>query len=191
MGWFRGLRLLSPPPPFPPPPPPFSGVPVLISGAAPEKRTPAGEWSPEGAGPGDGLALLPLLLVCAGLFLVLQNPYAVGGLFLCTLAFTAGVVGSLQGFLGLVVFIIYIGGALVLFSYCFMLTPLQEGGERLPLFPLPLVIVLGLGGPPFLSTLYDFYWVLSLLLLVGVLLFVVIVRVVDVLDFGRGALRVL
>ena len=104
-----------------------------------------------------GFALLPLLLVATGLFLVLQNPYAVGGLFLCTLALTAGVVGSFERFLGLVVFIIYVGGAIVLFSYCFMLTPLQEGGEPLPLFPLPLVLVLGLGGPPILSTLYDFY----------------------------------
>ena len=103
------------------------------------------------------VALLPLVLVCAGLFLVLQNPYAVGGLFLCTLAVTAGVVGSLERFLGLVVFVIYVGGAIVLFSYCFMLTPLQEGGEPLPLFPLPLVIVLGLGGPPLLTPLYDFY----------------------------------
>ena len=137
-----------------------------------------------------GFALLPLLLVTTGLFLVLQNPYAVGGLFLCTLALTAGAVGSLERFLGLVVFIIYVGGAIVLFSYCFILTPLQEGGAPLPLFPLPLVIVLGLGGPPFLASLYDFYWVLALLLLVGVLLFVVIVRVVDVLDFGRGTMRV-
>ena len=109
---------------------------------------------------------------------------------MCTLALTAGVVGSLERFLGLVVFVIYVGGAIVLFSYCFMLTPLQEGGEPLPLFPLPLVIVLGLGGPPLLSPLYDFYWVLALLLLVGVLLFIVMVRVVDVLDFGRGSLRV-
>merc|ERR1711872_939194 len=82
-----------------------------------------------------GFALLPLLLVASGLFLVLQNPYAVGGLFLCSLALTAGVVGSFERFLGLVVFIIYVGGAIVLFSYCFMLTPLQEGGEPLPLFP--------------------------------------------------------
>ena len=108
-------------------------------------------------GPRRGFALLPLLLVASGLFLVLQNPYAVGGLFLCSLALTAGVVGSFERFLGLVVFIIYVGGAIVLFSYCFMLTPLQEGGEPLPLFPLPLVLVLGLGGPPILSPLYDFY----------------------------------
>lgn len=140
---------------------------------------------------GRGLvgALPPLIAACA-LFLALQSPFAVGGLFLCTLALTAGVVGSLERFLGLVVFVIYVGGAIVLFSYCFMLTPLQEGGEPLPLFPLPLVIVLGLGGPPLLSPLFDFYWVLALLLLVGVLLFIVMVRVVDVLDFGRGSLRV-
>ena len=87
----------------------------------------------------------------------MQNPYAVGGLFLCTLALTAGVVGSFERFLGLVVFIIYVGGAIVLFSYCFMLTPLQEGGEPLPLFPLPLVLVLGLGRAPSLSSMYDFY----------------------------------
>jgi len=133
---------------------------------------------------------VPLLLAVAGLFLAFQSPFAVGGLFLCTLALTAGALGSLQGVLGLVIFIIYLGGALVLFSYCFMLTPLQEGRASPPLFPLPLLILLGLGAPPLLSALYDFYWILALLLVVGVLLFVVIVRVVEVLDFGRGTLRV-
>ena len=143
------------------------------------------------AGPASrhSVATLPLLLGLSALYVAFQNPFAVGGLFLCTLALTAGLVGSLERILGLVIFIIYVGGAIVLFSYCFMLTPLQEGGEPLPLYPLPLVILLGVGGPPLLTPLYDFYWVLALLLLVGVLLFVVMVSVVDVLDFGRGAIR--
>ena len=115
------------------------------------------ESLPRAAPRGPAFAVLPLLLVCCGLFLTLQHPFAVGGLFLCTLGLTAGVLGSLESFLGLVVFIVYVGGAMVLFSYCFMLTPLQEGGEPLPLYPLPLVLVLGLGGAPFLSSLYDFY----------------------------------
>ena len=141
--------------------------------------------------PGRAIALLSLLLVTSALFLVLHNPFLVGLLFLATLSLAAGVLGSLDRFLGLAVFIIYVGGAVVLFSYCFILVPLQLGrGEPLPLWPFPLVIVLGLGGPPLLSPLYEFYGILSLLLLVGVLLFVVIVRVVDVLDFGRGAMRV-
>ena len=139
---------------------------------------------------GGGLRALPLLLRLASVYLVLQNPYAVGLLFLATLALTAGVVGRMESLLGLVVFIIYIGGAMVLFSYCFMLTPLQEGEAPLPLHPLPLLILLGLGGPPLLTSLYDFYWVLSLLLLVGLLLFVVMVRVVEVIDLGRGTIRV-
>ena len=133
---------------------------------------------------------LPLLVVVAGLFVCFQNPFAVGGLFLATLSLTALILGSLDGFLGLVVFIIYLGGAIVLFSYCFMLSPLQAGGDPVPLYPAPLVLVFGLGGPPLLSSLFDFYWVLALLLLLGVLLFVVIVRVVENLDIGRGTMRV-
>jgi len=133
---------------------------------------------------------LPLLLGLTSVYIVLQSPYAVGLLFLSTLALTAGVVGRMESLLGLVVFLVYLGGAMVLFSYCFMLTPLQEGEVALPLHPLPLLLLLGLGGPPLLSSLYDFYWVLSLLLLVGLLLFVVIVRVVEVIDLGRGTIRV-
>ena len=91
------------------------------------------------------------------MYLVLQNPYSVGLLFLATLSVTAGVVGRLESLLGLVVFVIYVGGAMVIFSYCFMLTPLQEGDASLPLPPLPLLVLLGLGGPPLLSALYDFY----------------------------------
>ena len=98
-----------------------------------------------------------MLLGLTSVYLVLQNPYAVGLLFLATLALVAGVVGRLESLLGLVVWIIYVGGALVLFAYCFMLTPLQDGGAPLPLHPLPLLVVLGLGGPPFLGYLYDFY----------------------------------
>ena len=92
-----------------------------------------------------------------GRFLTFQGPYTVGCLFLITLALSAGVVGSLDRVLGLAVFIVYIGGAMVLFSYCFMLTPLQDSSGPLPLYPLPLVCVLGLGGPPLLPSFYDFY----------------------------------
>lgn len=48
-----------------------------------------------------------------------------------------------------------------------------------------------LGGPAVAyGSIYEFYWVSSLLVSVGVLLFVVIVCVVALIDFSEGAIRV-
>ena len=37
---------------------------------------------------------------------------------------------------------------------------------------------------------YEFYWVSNLLVLIGLLLFVVMLRVVEIVDFSRGSIRV-
>lgn len=101
-------------------------------------------------------ALLPVVL-CSAALLVMQSPYSVGCLFLTLLAFMAVVVGSLERLLGYIIFILYLGGALILFSYCFMLTPLPRGPEPLPLYLLPLLLLLRARGPLTLTTLSDFY----------------------------------
>ena len=37
---------------------------------------------------------------------------------------------------------------------------------------------------------YEFYWVSNLLALIGLLLFIVMLRVVEIVDFSRGSIRV-
>ena len=99
------------------------------------------------------------------------------------------VAGQVSGLLGLVRFIIYVGGALILFSYCFMLTPRLDssGGEaRLLLIGL---LVAGSCVPSARGLIYEFYWRSGLLLCVGALLFLVIIRVVALVDLAGGRLR--
>ena len=72
------------------------------------------------------MSLISVLLLITFLFLCVNSPFLVGGLFVALLLLAAIIVGCVDSFLGFIVFVVYIGGALVLFSYCFILTPLQE-----------------------------------------------------------------
>nr|AKS04065.1 NADH dehydrogenase subunit 6 [Parasagitta setosa]AKS04109.1 NADH dehydrogenase subunit 6 [Parasagitta setosa]AKS04132.1 NADH dehydrogenase subunit 6 [Parasagitta setosa] len=126
----------------------------------------------------------------ASLLILFQSPYLIGLLFLTILLITSMMVASLESFLGLVVFIIYVGGAMVLFSYCFMLTPLQETLLKIPMYSLPLLFLVGMSTHLSMSLMYEFYWISSMLFMIGIMLFLVMVSVVEMIDFGRGTMRV-
>merc|ERR1712025_416546 len=73
----------------------------------------------------SGTAVLAFLLVVAAFFLGGVSPFVLGAVFLGALVLRAGLVGLANGFLGLILFIVYVGGTIVLFTYCFILTPKQ------------------------------------------------------------------
>lgn len=74
--------------------------------------------------------MLSVLFFVVLIFIFVDSPFLLGILFVSTLFLGGIVVGSVDRFLGLIVFVVYVGGALVLFSYCFILTPLQESSAR-------------------------------------------------------------
>ena len=88
---------------------------------------------------------------------MLQNPWLLGGCFLGVLLLAAGVVGRLDRLLGFVVLLVYVGGALILFAYCFILTPLQARTHPLPVSLFPVCLLLCLASPPLGPPLHDFY----------------------------------
>jgi len=76
-----------------------------------------------------------------------------------------------------------------LFRYCFILTPLlDDSGSDARLLIVGL-LVRGSRVPMASSTLYEFYWRAGLLLCVGALLFLVMLRVVAMVDLSAGSLR--
>ena len=131
------------------------------------------------------------ILVFLGFFLVIITPFSLGGLFLSLLFVRSLAVGLRSGFVGLILFIVYVGGTIVLFTYCFMLSPRQIFRSWGRLYP---VMAWGLGGFLVWESIaglpYEFYWVSNLLVLIGLLLFIVMLRVVEIVDFSRGSIRV-
>lgn len=136
------------------------------------------------------MTVISVLLLAGFLYMVLSSPFVVAMLFVVTLLLSRLVVGSADRFLGFIVFVVYVGGALVLFSYCFMLTPLQDRRTPLPVSCLPVLFIRVRAPLWGHGSLYEFYWVSSLLVRVGVLLFIVIVSVVSLIDFSQGSMRV-
>ena len=87
------------------------------------------------------MTVISLLLLAGFFYMVLSSPFVLAVLFVVTLLLSRLVVGCADRFLGFIVFVVYVGGALVLFSYCFMLTPLQDSRTPLPVSCLPICLL--------------------------------------------------
>jgi hypothetical protein len=83
-----------------------------------------------------------------------------------------------------------VGGTIVLFTYCLILSPLQFFSKQKKYYSVVLValrrIVFMVGS----IGIYEFFAFLGVLLIIGILLFIVMLRVVELIDFSRGSLRV-
>jgi len=129
-----------------------------------------------------------VVVISLGL-LVWVTPIRVGIAFAGMLTWSMIVSAQASRFLGLVGFIIYVGGALILFSYCFILSPkLDSGGVGPRALVLGALASSGCAVAPG-GLMYEFYWSSCLLLAVGVLLFLVIIRVVAMVDLRLGSVR--
>ena len=130
-----------------------------------------------------------IFLLCR-LFLFVGEPLLLGGAFLGLLLNGSYWLGINRGFMGLVLFIVYVGGTIVLFTYCVMLSPLQFFSKQKKYYRLVLLIG---GGLVFIGAsigIYEFFFLRGILLIIGILLFIVILSVVELIDFSRGSLRV-
>ena len=119
-----------------------------------------------------------------------MEPILLGGCLLIFLVNGAFYLGLGNGFIGLILFIVYVGGTMVLFTYCLMLSPLQFFSNQKKYYRIIFVLRGGFLGSTLSMGIFEFYFVLGVLLIIGILLFLVMLRVVELVDFSRGSLRV-
>jgi len=95
-----------------------------------------------------------------------------------------------NGFIGLILFIVYVGGTMVLFTYCLILSPLQFFSNPKKYYRIIFIVRSGSLWSALSMGIFEFYFVIGVLLIIGILLFLVMLRVVELVDFSQGALRV-
>lgn len=130
-----------------------------------------------------------IILLCR-LFFFLREPLLLGGAFLALLLSRSLDIGANRGFIGLVLFVVYVGGTMVLFTYCLILSPLQFFSNKKKYYRVSLLFVSGVGLTGSSIRIYEFFYFRGILVIIGILLFIVMLRVVEMIDFSRGSLRV-
>jgi len=128
-----------------------------------------------------------VLLLSSWTVLVYSNPYAVAFVLGLSLALMTAFVASIRKYLSIVFFLVYIGGLMILVSYCVMLLPIVK--FRFGFFFFPLAGFWGAIAFPVGSS-YSYGLLLSrAVLLVGLILFLVMLSVVELVDYSRGNIK--
>ena len=131
-----------------------------------------------------------LLVMFCRLFFFIGEPLLLGGAFLVLLFNRSFWLGINRGFIGLVLFIVYVGGTIVLFTYCLILSPLQFFSKQKKYYSVVLLLIRSIVFRAGSIGIYEFFGFIGVLLIIGILLFIVMLRVVELIDFSRGSLRV-
>jgi len=131
-----------------------------------------------------------LLVMFCRLFFFIGEPLLLGGAFLVLLLNRSFWLGINRGFIGLVLFIVYVGGTIVLFTYCLILSPLQFFSKQKKYYSVVLLLIRSIVFSVGSIGIYEFFGFIGVLLIIGILLFIVMLRVVELIDFSRGSLRV-
>ena len=136
--------------------------------------------------------ILRLIILISWRAIVINNPMIIRLLFGQLLVLASCLVGCLCPFIGLMMFLVYIGGIMILISYCVILIPSYKipGSQSLAW--------LMVGRIGFIFTLdfalsgtfsYGLLFSRSAVLLLGILLYLVILAVVNIIDYSSGIIK--
>lgn len=110
-------------------------------------------------------------------------------LFGFVLLFFTYLISTFTKFIGFVLFIVYVGGIMILISYCVMLMPSRKLA-KLPY--IPAIIRLAFYGRdliPISSFAYGLLYRARAIFFIAILLYLVIIAIVQIIDYSRGILK--
>ena len=122
------------------------------------------------------------LFLAARMVMIIKDPFLIGFVFLQIIMLLIVLTMVYRKFLRFIIFMVYVGGLIVLLSYCLMLRPTPKLKTYL-LFPL-IASYFSARRPSNTYAMGISYG--STLILLGLLLLLVMVCVVEVVDYSSG-----
>jgi len=131
-----------------------------------------------------------LSLIVAWRALLVNNAFLISTLLFLVLLLVTYQLVRARKFISIIIFIVYVGGIIILISYCVILIPDRKfsyANHGVVLF-IVLLSVLAFNVSPTGLDSYSFGLINSCgaILLLGLLLYIVMLVVVDVIDYSRG-----
>jgi len=125
--------------------------------------------------------------------LLIKNPFQLTVIFFFVLFTLSYTVGCLSKFLGFIIFIVYVGGVMVLLAYCVILLPTSkynwtQGISTATPFLFLLLSPIHLQNPSAYS--YGLLFNVNTILLAALLLYLVILRIVGIIDYSSGMMKI-
>jgi len=114
-----------------------------------------------------------------------NNPYLMASLFFLLLLCMSCLMATYSKFVAFVMFIVYIGGLMILISYCVMLMPVNKF-SKIRILPLFAGIGVFFIGTPVNAYSFGLVYSFNAILLVAMILYLVILAVVDIVNYSRG-----
>ena len=133
--------------------------------------------------------MLIIILVTWGTLLI-NNPYIMASLFGLVLIFITIIIGYSWKFLGFIFFLVYVGGIMILIRYCVILVPFNLF-RNIPLIWFILataycdLVIRPVEGSLVFGLLYS----ASVICLIALLLFLVLLAIVEIIDYSRGMFK--
>jgi len=141
------------------------------------------------------LSITTLTLVITWGALVVNNPYLMAALFGQVLVLVSCLLGRYRKFIGFILFLVYVGGIIILIRYCVILMPSNKFA-RTPIIIAPVIGALGVSLTqgvtirPTGSFAYGLLYRARAIFLVALLLYLVILAIVDIINYSRGIMKI-
>lgn len=135
--------------------------------------------------------MLRILLVMNWVALVINNPYLISGLLIIVLLFISILLGGCRKFIGFVLFLVYIGGMIVLLSYCVILMPYNKFSFRTIILLIPFILIsISKTNVVIRAIPFGLLFSHSAVYLISLLLYLVLLAVLTVIDYSSGRIKV-
>jgi len=129
------------------------------------------------------------IIVLWGIFLR-HNPYIIAGWLFQVLLLLTIIVIIYRKFIGCILFLVYVGGIMILISYCVILLPINKFPKVQPYALLILSFSCSAWITPVGSYVYGLIYNARVIFLLALILFQVMLAIVSIIDYSRGILKI-